>query len=210
MNYKKKNNSGFTIIELLIVIAIISILSAVFFVASRNIRDKARVAKAQAEMKQMINAIYTYKDLCGKFPPGRKAGYQASCPLPDPHDGLRGMSTVVVDPCQQSGGFGGTNSWQVVMDDLVALNLIPRINLDPWGEQYCYDDNDGYQVGNNNTVTSPSDPNYYTVLFSMGPNRRRGTFNWGSAPGPAKIGGVTCGGANDNCRDNFGFLIPDD
>ena len=57
---KNNSNSGFTIVELLIVIVVIAILSAVSFVAYRNIQEQAREASISAELKSAERAILAY------------------------------------------------------------------------------------------------------------------------------------------------------
>lgn len=48
---KKMNKKGFTIVELVIVIAVIAILAAILIPTFANVVDKANVAKVQAELK---------------------------------------------------------------------------------------------------------------------------------------------------------------
>lgn len=67
MNLSKKtfgnlirNYNGFTLIELLVVIAIIGILSSIVFVSSNTAREKARIAKAQEEIRLLHQALLRY------------------------------------------------------------------------------------------------------------------------------------------------------
>jgi prepilin-type N-terminal cleavage/methylation domain-containing protein len=52
--------SAFTLIELLVVIAIISILAAILFPVFAGVREKARLATSQSNMKQILTAVQTY------------------------------------------------------------------------------------------------------------------------------------------------------
>ena len=67
-----KNKSGFTIVELLIVIVVIGILAAITIVAYNGIQERARLASAQAfasqlHKKHLLNAeaIYTFNECSG-------------------------------------------------------------------------------------------------------------------------------------------------
>src|SRR3989344_6193540 len=60
---------GFTLIELLVVISIIGLLSSVVLASLNSARVKARNAKVQIEVKQIINALFLAREdnPTGKF-----------------------------------------------------------------------------------------------------------------------------------------------
>lgn len=65
---KQKFKKGFTLIELMVVIAIIAFLSSVVLASLRDARDRANSIKFKTEMNQFINALELYKSDNGKYP----------------------------------------------------------------------------------------------------------------------------------------------
>ena len=59
---------GFTILELLVVVAIIAILSAVTMVLISAIKDRGRDAKRMSALHQLQNALNIYAAQAGRFP----------------------------------------------------------------------------------------------------------------------------------------------
>jgi type II secretion system protein G len=71
----KKTTSGFTIVELLVVIVVIAILAAITIVAYNGIQDRAKFAKVQADLKNGQKLIELYRAENGSYPATPSGGW---------------------------------------------------------------------------------------------------------------------------------------
>jgi prepilin-type N-terminal cleavage/methylation domain-containing protein len=98
---KRKTSSGFTIVELLIVIIVIGILAAIIIVAYNGVTKSAQTAAITSEIKQWHKLFEAYKATNGSYP----------APSATPATGGGPGSTVLGGYClgtgfPQTGGVG--------------------------------------------------------------------------------------------------------
>lgn len=68
LGYMRKNVSGFTIVELLVVIVVIGILAAITIISYNGIQLRARVASAQTDLHNLQNKLELFKVDTGLYP----------------------------------------------------------------------------------------------------------------------------------------------
>lgn len=76
------NNRGFTLVEMMIVVAIIGIISSATLPVVNDVVDKAKASKAAAEIRTLAVAAMSYKDDNGGWPDASPYGWTA-------HTGIR-------------------------------------------------------------------------------------------------------------------------
>lgn len=76
-------NKGFTLVELLVVMAILGILVALVAGAFRTPQMKGRDAKRKGDLKELANALELFINDYGMYPSSSPDGKILGCPYPD-------------------------------------------------------------------------------------------------------------------------------
>lgn len=106
----KRNNQGFTLIEILVVVSILAILGALIVPKIMDRPNEARVVAAKQDINSIVAALKLYKLDNGRYPT------QA-----------QGLQALVARP---SGDQAPAN-WK-------SGGYLERLPKDPWGNDYLY------------------------------------------------------------------------
>jgi prepilin-type N-terminal cleavage/methylation domain-containing protein len=148
---------AFTLVELLVVIAMIAVLTGAMTVAVNGARTRAKISKATQEAKEMTNAI-----LAGEqYARGRTLEDYANGSWADCSEGAKAMRLILGGETSESGE---------TIPVLFNANLSRGYQLDPWGKPYQYmiqktaslssDDATGGKV---QFCTAPALPNFFRL-----------------------------------------------
>ena len=121
-----KANRGFTFVELMIVIAILGILSAIAIPSYIKYREKGIIAQATGDLKMIQRAVQDLGHDTGKWPTGNKAGEAKVMNDGDERWDLSAPAArLTADPTSWNGWQGPylTDTFQ-----------------DPWGMNYFFDE----------------------------------------------------------------------
>jgi prepilin-type N-terminal cleavage/methylation domain-containing protein len=156
-----RRQRAFTLIELLTVIAIVGVLSAIVIGVGRRATESGKIARAKAELAALSAALESYKRHFGDYPqivsdsaPADTAsGERLYAALNGQRGPLLGSSAF----SQRQRVFVSTAAFTLA--DPVAAETATNLFLDPWGNpyRYCYTPGAAWK-----------NPGF--VLFSAGPD----------------------------------------
>jgi len=111
-----KNNKGFTLIELAVVLAIIAVLAAILTPMVTNYLDQARNSRALADTKTIAQAINLFKRDMGYYPVYASLAAAKT-----------GSTTKFLSGPVGGTSPGGIAAWNTIFASS-ALDLIPQLN----------------------------------------------------------------------------------
>jgi prepilin-type N-terminal cleavage/methylation domain-containing protein len=112
---RNKNQRGFTLIEMLVVIAIIGLLASVVLLALNSARSKSRDAKRAADVRQIMTALELYFNDCGSYPSSAVAGIAMGTANQSLSNGSAANCGTNLGGGGANGGFGTTPGATIYM-----------------------------------------------------------------------------------------------
>ncbi len=151
-NYRKKI-SGFTLVELLVVVAIIGLIASLSLVAFNLTRSKSRDTRRRADLKQIQNMLELYYDKNNTYP--TTSSYS--------ENNVSGWDASYID---------GDNDGYFFADFLTTDGIIQNVPLDPLNNashHYRY-----YYYNGTGTVYGCERPFYVLVGYGFETNTATG------------------------------------
>ncbi len=132
--------SGFTIVELLIVIVIIAILATISIVAYSGVQDRARQAKINTDIQNIITAIQLARTGAGRNLMDITGSTWSGGSCMSRPDGTDLAALPSTDSC--------ITTYQAVLSAISTASGAKLGNVrDPWGRPYYIDENEGEGSG---------------------------------------------------------------
>jgi len=171
------NDKAFTLIELLVVVSIVSLLSSVVLSSLNSAREKAKITRAQQDMREIYNAFSLYEYKYGYGPKGNSGSTsewqswnRAMC---DGNHNIAGGTPNNPDEHDRP------NQAFVDYFETELTEFISEIPTDPWGNRYvidavynCFENSTGGCEGSPDPDADNND--FVYAIASGGPN---GSYN---------------------------------
>ena len=131
----QSKKSGFTIVELLIVIIVIAILAAIVIVAYNGIQQKAQQSKISSDLKAFEKAIHMARTQTGQVLGNITGSFGTAWGCVNEPSGTNLATLPKTDPC-----------WANYASALDKISTAGGSNIrnlvDPWGRPYYIDENE--------------------------------------------------------------------
>jgi prepilin-type N-terminal cleavage/methylation domain-containing protein len=165
---------GFTLIELAVVLAIIAVLAAVLTPLVTGYLDQARIARAQADVRTIADALKLHQRDTGRYPIYNASGYPSTVsdgtktvlggpgtnPTETENWGNLATTTLATTTLEAwiNGNYTAVSTTNVFPKAAFRGPYVAAIESDPWGNKYLLN------AANLNSATN------HAFVISGGPN----------------------------------------
>jgi type II secretion system protein G len=155
-----RRGKGFTLIELMVVIAIILILALIAIPAYRNMQDRARKSRVQSDLRTLANALQMFYTDWNTYPPGQQPA--RLLPNSGPGAELTGNANASINVSTAISATGERGG-------IVYIEKLPVDPFDPNSGSYYYSANSDDSPATSYVLYSQtSAPNEYIYRDSLG------------------------------------------
>ncbi|MBN1441165.1 MAG: prepilin-type N-terminal cleavage/methylation domain-containing protein [Planctomycetes bacterium] len=174
-------SEGFTLVEVMIVIAIIAVLASITLTAVRGVQRAANEASAKTTVLAIAESLETYFNHEGVYPAfGKKSDperndfpilYNALMDVPKSEGGLGGRGSPYLDKVEEKiiAVEMDDGTYQTALRDQRNDRKIAKYFLDPWGNPFIYRCNKGLKQ-----LDYMKNRNF--DIYSKGPNEQDDTI----------------------------------
>ena len=157
---QKSGQAGFTLVEVIVIVAILAILAGILVPMIFSQIDEARIARAESDAKSISSAMLAFRKDVAVWP--NQAG-------PDCNPSITLLHGGGNEPASLAAAGFNTTSKERIMNSLMRDNqecydttlykgpYLPQVEADPWGNHY-------FLAANNFNNDSP------VFILSAGPN----------------------------------------
>lgn len=137
------DKKGFTLVELMVVIAVIGILAASLFPAFWNYFERARKTDAKSKMRQISQLVLDAQIIQWKFLKDITTSGCSNCPCSPNPPYNNNESLINISETHQC-----FTNWKRAIDNVALATWnstwsVERYYRDPWGAPYLLDENEG-------------------------------------------------------------------
>lgn len=169
-----RSREGFTLVEIIVVMAVLAILTAIVLRTQDGVRERALISRANGELVMLSQVLEDYRSRYGDYP-WLRGGQSGERILWEAVSGQRLPDGSLINPQSRKSWLGELAGFQFgdstgeVIDALPgdeALAGADILILDPWNQPYQYH----YRASSSSS--DPWEPTGF-ILLSLGPSGGR-------------------------------------
>ena len=178
MRFRLQRACSFTLIELMVVMAIVGLLAGILLAAAGGVRNQAARSQAKTEIAALETALRRFQMDNGDFPHATNANPARNNQSPNTYQA--GSQTLFINLMGRD-RFSDASGVKAYLDPkptMVFTNGNPNYFLDPWGYSYGYH----WSTNSSSSPFTKSAPDLWSTAGQIGTgsqtNRSKWICNW--------------------------------